>query len=80
MKTDLIFIVAGNYQEFLDYCDRAFLQIKGTPRAVYVSGVDRVRGIRGRPYTVIGTAWKREDFEKIIVEMKIQNNYEVQHV
>lgn len=78
VESKWLLVVAGNYQEFLDYCQRHGLAIRGQGRkARYISSPMREMGSRNIPYTVIGSGWKREDYPQIVEQMKVCGNFEV---
>jgi hypothetical protein len=68
-KIKKILIVAGNYQEFKDFCDRCMNKEFVFPGEwagtdfIYYDNMDSIRGLRFDDYYLVGTYKQRKDFQ-----------------
>ena len=79
LKSKWLLVVAGTHAEFLDYCKTSGLPIagRGNRKARYVASRGHLFGTKDMPFVVIGTAGQRKDFQDIMIEMRVCNNFEV---
>jgi hypothetical protein len=76
---DKIFIVAGNYNQFLEYRNRKWTEYReagidiSIDDFVYVSSPDSIRGRRNVHGFYIGTWDQRPDIEDIKLNIKLAN-------
>lgn len=68
-------ILAGNYRQFLQYCE--FQRLRPDKDARYISDYTKIVGIHGGELTKIGTYYLRHDCEIILRHARSNNMIEI---
>lgn len=72
-----IFVISGNHSQYNDWKNRNYPEmllngdIQGLQDIIYVSSIERLRGVSNPKGIFIGTWYERKDIQDLIIQLRV---------